>query len=117
GDVDVERSGASAQSLRRLDVTHLRVFVGDENNGVADFQFSVHDLAVWAGHARKFLSAKRFFVKLNCFGRVPYNKAGGYGMEAFRNWFCGSCHEFFSFLFFWLDRGCPQSTCLQPSIS
>src|SRR6185437_6735065 len=95
--VEVQSAGASAESLRRLD-THLRIFFTEKDDGVADFEFGVHDFAVGARHAHEFLCAEGFFIEIDGFGCVADDQAGSDRVESFRNRFLGRCHDYFSFL-------------------
>jgi hypothetical protein len=63
----------------------------------------MHDLSVGAWHAHKFLRAKRFFVKLNRFGRVFCNYRGRYCVEALRNRSFRNCHVYL-LIFKWLEN-------------
>src|SRR5437870_7949991 len=63
-DVKVQASGRTTESLRRL-VAHLGELVCQKDDGIANLQFSMTNLAVGGRHSHNLLGPSRFLVKLD----------------------------------------------------
>jgi hypothetical protein len=51
--------------------THVRVFVGQHDGRIADFDLGVANFAAGLLHTRQLFGAKRFLVELDCTGANP----------------------------------------------
>jgi hypothetical protein len=78
--------------LRGL-IAILRKFVGQHDDGIADGEFRVANLAVRHRQAAALLSAEGALVKLDRLRRVLHGQIGCDGMETVRNGFRFCCHR------------------------
>jgi hypothetical protein len=89
--IEVKSAGGPTQGLRRL-AAPSRVFVIEENDGIADLQLGVANLAVGTSHPHEFLGAQRLLVVLDCLHGISNRQRGCNCVESFWTWF-SSFHE------------------------
>src|SRR5947209_4517945 len=90
-DVDVQTHACPATLRFGANDSEIGKFVGEHDDGVADLQFRVHDLAIWSFHYAAFFGAKRSLVKINRTFSIADGHEWGKCVVSLWNWFHG--HE------------------------
>src|SRR3989441_1582602 len=83
-DIEKNAHRSPVQSLRRPRA-HLWDLVGEHDDGIANLNLSVHDLAARAGHAEAFKGTEGALVKVKSACGVAHHQIGSHRVETFWN--------------------------------
>src|SRR2546422_3610967 len=83
-DIEKNAHRSPVQSLRRPRA-HLWDLVGEHDDGIANLDLSVHDLAARAGHAEAFKGTEGALVKVKSACGVSHHQIGSHRVETFWN--------------------------------